>query len=191
MSDVSQAFAPVRAKLYKAPLGTNLSTITGPASPLPIAFEDMGAISLSAGFSITPAGAPSRTVEREYYDDKVFFVTKSPSDDLPTFDITANESNLLVLETAFGATVDEDGLLKYAGGIPENSVIVLDLADAAASPKTMRYLMGNTGASINGSVAGSGSAKLVKWPLRFTPEPSESIDGDLFWSWASWLADAS
>jgi len=190
MSDVSMAFAPVRAKLYKAPLGTTVSGITG-TSTLPIAFDDYGALSLSAGFSITPAGSPSRTVEREYYDDRVFYVTKSPSDDLPTFDITANESNIAVLESAFGVTIDEDGLMKYAGGIPDNSVIVLDLADGAASPKTMRYLMANTGASINGSVAGSGSAKLVKWPLRFTPEPSEDLDGDLFWSWASWLADQS
>lgn len=190
MSDVSQAFAPVRAKLYKAPLGTNVSGITG-ASPLPIAFEDMGALSLSAGFSLTPAGAPSRTVEREFYDDRVFFVTKSPSDDLPTFDITANESNLAVIETAFGATVDEDGAFEYSGGIPENAMYVLDLADGAASPKTMRYLLGNTGAAINGSVAGSGSAKLLKWPLRFTPEPSEAINGNLFKSWSSWLADAS
>jgi hypothetical protein len=190
MTDVSKAFAPVRAKLYKAILGTDVSTIDG-ASSLPVALEDMGSLSLSAGFSITPAGEPSRVVEREFYDDKVFFVTKSPSDTLPTFDITANESNLLVLETAFGATVDSDGLIKYAGGIPENAVYVLDLADAAASPKTMRYLMPNAGASINGSVSGSGDAKLVKWPLRFTPEPSEDIDGDMFWSWASWLADAS
>lgn len=190
MSDVSQAFAPVRAKLYKAPLGTSVSGITG-ASSLPMAFEDMGALSLSAGFTITPAGAPSRTVEREYYDDKVFFVTKSPSDDLPTIDVTANESNLLVLETAFGGQIDEDGLLKYSGSIPENAVYVLDLADAASSPKTQRYLMPNAGGSINGSVAGSGSAKLVKWPLRFTPEPSEDIDGDLFWAWSSWLADLS
>lgn len=190
MSDVSQAFAPVRAKLYKAPLGTDVSGITG-ATALPDTFEDMGALSLSAGFSITPAGQPSRTVEREFYDDKVFFVTKSPSDDLPTFDITANESNRLVLETAFGATIDEDGLLKYAGGIPENSVVVLDLADAASSPKTQRYLIPNAGAAINGGIAGSESAKLMKWPLRFTPEPSESIEGDLFWLWSSWLADLS
>lgn len=190
MSDVSMAFAPVRAKLYKAPLGTSVAAITG-VSALPVAFVDLGAISLSAGFSITLAGSPSRTVEREFYDDKVFFVTKSPSDDLPTFDITANESNAIVLATGFGATVDEDGLMKYAGGIPENAVYVLDLADASSSPKTMRYLMPNTGGSINGSVAGSGSEKLVKWPLRFTPEPASDINGDLFWSWSSWLADLS
>lgn len=190
MSDVSQAFAPVRAKLYTADLGTDVSAITATSS-LPVAFEDYGAMSLSTGFSITPAGSPSRTVEREYYDDKVYYVTKSPSDDLPTFDLTANESNILVLETAFGATVDADGMFLYSGGIPDNRVIVLDLADAAASPKTMRYLMPNTGAGINGSVAGSGSAKLVKWPLRFTPEPSEAIGGNLFKSWASWLADLS
>lgn len=190
MSDVTQAFAPVRAKLYKAPLGTDVSGITG-ASALPPSFVDYGAVSLSAGFSITPAGQPSRTVEREFYDDRVFFVTKSPSDDLPTFDLTFNETNRAVLESAFGGEIDEDGLLKYAGGIPENECVVLDLADAAANPKTMRFLMPNTGAAINGSVAGSGSAKLLKWPLRFTPEPSEDIGGDLFWSWSSWLADAS
>lgn len=190
MSDVSQAFAPVRAKLYKAPLGTSVAAITG-ISTLPGTFEDLGALSLSAGFSITPAGSPSRTVEREYYDDKVFYVTKSPSDDLPTFDITANESNIAVIETAFGATVGSDGLLKYAGGIPENAVYVLDLADAASSPKTQRYLMPNTGGSINGSVTGSGSAKLIKWPLQFTPEPSSDINGDLFWAWSSWLVDLS
>lgn len=190
MSDVSMAFAPVRAKLYKAPLGTTLSGITG-ASALPVAFEDMGSMSLAAGYSITPAGAPSRTVEREYYDDRVFFVTKSPSDDLPTFDLTANESNLLVTETAFGVTVDADGLFKYAGGIPENAVYVLDLADAASSPKTQRYLLGNAGAAINGALTASGSAKLQKFQLRFTPEPSEDLDGDLFWSWASWLAVGS
>lgn len=190
MSDVAMAFAPVRAKLYKAPAGTSVAGITGDSALAP-AFVDIGALSLSAGFSITPAGSPTRTVEREFYDDKAFFVTKSPSDDLPTFDITANESNATVLETAFGATVDSDGLIKYAGGIPDNAVYVLDLADAAASPKTMRYLMPNTGAAINGSVTGSDSAKLLKWALRFTPEPSEDIEGDLFWSWASWLADAS
>lgn len=190
MSDVTQAFAPVRAKLYKAPLGTTVSTITG-SSSLSGLFEDMGSMSLSTGYSITPAGSPSRTVEREYYDDRVFFVTKSPSDDLPTFDLTANESNLLVTETAFGVSVDADGLFKYSGGIPENAVYVLDLADAAASPKTQRYLMPNAGAMINGALTASGSAKLQKFALRFTPEPSEDIAGDLFWSWASWLADGS
>jgi len=190
MSAVSMAFAPVRAKLYKAPLGTDVSAVTG-ASALPAAFEDMGAISLSAGFSITPAGTPGRTVEREYYDDKVFYVTKAPSDDLPTFDLTMNESNELVLATAFGATVDQDGLVKYSAGIPANAVYVLDLADTDSSPKTMRYLMPNTNAAINGSVAGSDSAKLIKWPLQFTPEPSEDIDGDLFWAWSSWLPDGS
>jgi len=190
MSDVSKAFAPVRAKLYKAPLGTDVSGITG-VSSLPIDFEDMGALSLSAGFSIAPAGEPSRTVEREFYDDQVFFVTKAPSDDLPTFDFTANETNRLVLETALAASIDAAGLLKYSGGIPENAAYVIDLADTSASPMTMRYLMPSTGATINGSVAGSGSAKLVKWPLRFTPEPSEDIDGDLFWAWSSWLADVS
>ena len=190
MSDVSQAFAPVRAKLYKAPLGTTITGITG-VSTLSAAFEDCGSMSLSAGYSITPAGQPSRTVEREFYDDKVFYVTKSPSDDLPVFDLTANESNIVVLETAFGVTIDSGGLLKYSGGIPVNAVYVLDLADAAASPKTQRFLMPNTGGSINGSVTGSGNAKLVKWPLRFTPEPSEAIAGDMFWSWASWLPDLS
>ena len=190
MSDVSMAFAPVRAKLYKAPLGTSVASITG-ISVLPASFEDMGAISLSAGFSITPAGAPSRTVEREYYDDKVFYVTKSPSDDLPTFDLTAMESNEIVLETAFGATVDAQGKVKYAAGIPPNAVYVLDLSDAGSSPKTMRYLMPNTNAAINGSVTGSDSAKLIKWPLQFTPEPSADIEGDLFWAWSSWLPDAS
>lgn len=190
MSDVSKAFAPVRAKLYTAELGTDVSGITATSS-LGVDFEDNGALSLSAGFSFTPAGSPSRTVEREYYDDQVFFVTKSPSDDLPTFDITANETNIQVIETAFGTTVDSDGSFLYFGGIPDNKVVVLDLADAAAQPKTMRYLIPNCGAQINGSVAGSGAAKLVKWPLRFTAEPSEDIDGALFKSWASWLADLS
>ena len=190
MSDVSMAFAPVRAKLYTADLGTSVSAITANSS-LPLAFTDYGSISLASGFSIAPAGAPSRTVEREYYDDKVFYVTKSPSDNLPTFDLSANESNIIVIETAFGVTVDADGMFLYSGGIPANRIIVLDLADAAASPKTQRFLMPNTGAEINGSVAGSGSAKLVKWPLRFTPEPADAIGGNLFKSWASWLADLS
>lgn len=188
MSDVSQAFAPVRAKLYTADLGTDVAAITATSTLLP-AFKDHGSISLSTGFTVTPAGAPSRTVEREYYDDKVFYVTKSPSDDLPTFDLTFNESNIEVIEAAFGTAVDEDGMFLYSGGIPANRVVVLDLADAAASPKTMRYVMPNTGAAINGSVTGSGSAKLVKWPIRFTPEPSAAIGGNLFKAWASWLAD--
>lgn len=190
MSDVSMAFAPVRAKLYKAVLGTDVSGVTG-ASALGAEFEDLGAIDLASGFSISPSGEPSRTVEREYYDDAVFYVTKSPSDDLPTFDLSMLETNALVLATALGATVDTDGLLKYTGAIPANAVYVLDLADAASSPKTQRYLMPNAVASINGSVTGSGSAKLIKWPLRFTPETSEDIDGDLFWCWSSWLADLS
>lgn len=190
MSDVSQAFAPVRAKLYTAPLGTSVSGITA-TSTLGIAFEDNGALSLSAGFSFTPAGAPSRTVEREYYDDKVFFVTKSPSDDLPTFDLTANESNAAVVENAFGVTVASDGSFSYFGGIPANKCMVLDLADADSSPKTMRYLIPNAGASINGSIATSGSAKLMKWPLRFTAEPSDDLSGAMFKSWSSWLVDGS
>ena len=190
MSDVSQAFAPVRAKLYTAPLGTSVTGITATSS-LSVSFEDNGAMSLSAGFSFTPAGSPSRTVEREYYDDQVFYVTKSPSDDLPTFDLTANESNIQVIENAFGVTVDTDGSFLYFGGIPANKVMVLDLADAASSPKTMRYLVGNAGVSINGSVATSDSTKLMKWPLRFTAEPSDAITGALFKSWASWLADLS
>lgn len=191
MSDVTQAFAPVRAKVYKAPLGTDISSITGPNVAIPNTFEDLGSISLSAGYSITPSGNPSRTVEREFYDDKVFFVTKSPSDELPTFDLTANESNRAVIETAFGVVVDEDGKIGYSGEIPENCVIIVDLADAASSPKTARYLMANTMASVNGSVTGSGSTKLQKFALRFSPEPSEDLDGDLFWAWMSWLADAS
>src|SRR5690606_17968060 len=124
--------------------------------------------------------APSRTVERGFYDDEIFFVTKSPSDDLPTVDITANESNRAVLETAFGADINEEGMFDYAGGIPENAAYVLDLADAAAVPKTLRLLLPNSSGSINGSVAGSGSAKLLKWPLQFAPEPSEDLSGKLF-----------
>jgi len=190
VSDNSMAFAPVRAKIYKAPLGTNVSGITG-VSALPSAFKDMGAMSLSAGFTITLQGAPTRTVEREFFDEQVFYVTKSASDELPTFDFTPLESNAEVLESALGVVVDEDGLMKYAGGIPENACYVIDLADGASSPKTMRYLIPNAATAINGSQSMSGSDKLLKWPIRFTAEPSEDIEGDLFWSWASWLADAS
>lgn len=192
-SDVTQAFAPVRAKLYTAPLGTSLSGITGTSS-LPIDFEDHGAISLSDGYTFTPAGAPTRTVEREFYDDGIFFVSETPSDDVPTWDITFNESNFVVVSEAFGAEVDEDGKLDYVGGIPAHKVMVLDLADAAALPKTRRYIVPDTSIAINGSVSVSGSSKLEKYPLRFSANPSSEFGGDrpvLFRVFSSWLADVS
>lgn len=192
MSDVTQAFAPVRAKLYTADLGTDVSGVTAD-SVLPEAFKDHGAISLSSGYSFTPAGAPSRTVEREFYDDQIFFVSETPSDDVPTWDITFNESNFVVVEDAFGATVDEDGKLDYAGGIPPHKVMVLDLADAAALPKTRRFLVPDTSVAINGSINPSGSTKLEKYPLRFSGNPSGVFGGGtvLFRMWSSWLADLS
>lgn len=193
MSDVTQAFAPVRAKLYTAPLGTSLTGITG-TSTLPPAFEDNGAISLSSGYSFTPAGAPSRTIEREFFDDRIFFISETPSDDVPTWDITFNESNIVVVENAFGATVDAGGALDYVGGIPPRKVMVLDLADAAASPKTRRFLIPEASVAINGSINPSGSTKLEKYPLRFSGNPSDAFGGStpaLFRMWSSWLADVS
>lgn len=191
MSDVTQAFAPVRAKLYVADLGTDINSVTG-VSAVPLDFEDLGAISLSAGFSFTPAGAPTRTVEREYYDDAVFFTTESPSDDLPTFELTFNESNVAVIETAFGVSVDPaTGEFEYAGGIPPKKCVIFDLADADSSPKTARFLIPRTGVAINGAVTGAGDQKLVKWPITFTAEPSDAIGGKLFRAWFSWLAATS
>jgi hypothetical protein len=191
MSDVSQAFAPVRAKLYTAPLGTSVSGITG-TSVLAGAFEDHGAIDLSSGYTFSPAGTPTRTIEREFYDDAIFFASETPSDDVPTWDVTFMESNIVVIEDAFGATVDEDGKLDYVGGIPPHKVMVLDLADAAASPKTRRFLIPDTSIAINGSVNPSGSKKLEKYPLRFSGNPTAAFGGTvLFRMWSSWLVDLS
>jgi len=194
MSDTAQAFAPTRAKLYTAPLGTDVSGITGD-SPLPIAFEDNGAIDLSAGYSFTPAGAPTRTIVREYWDDQIFYASEAPSDDLPTWDITFLESNISVVENAFGVSVDEDGSLVYVGGIPPHKVMVLDLADAAASPKTRRFLIPDASVAINGSVGASGNDKLTRTPIRFSANPTtgelgEGVTG-LFRMWSSWLTDGS
>jgi len=195
MSDVTQAFAPVRAKLYTAPLGTDVSTVVAHDSALPAEFEDNGAIDLSSGYSFTPAGTPTRTVEREFYDDAIFYITESPSDDVPTWDVTFLESNLYVIENAFGATVDSAGGLVYTGGIPAHKAMVLDLADAAASPKTQRFLVPDTSLAINGSINPSGNAKLQKTPLRFSANPTTGELGvgvtGLFIMWSSWLADAS
>lgn len=190
MSDVSNAFAPVRAKIYRAELGTSVAGITG-TSVLPPAFKDMGALSLSSGVSFSPAGEPTRTVVREFYDDRAFHTSKSPSDQLPTLDVTALESNREVIEAALGATIDEDGKLVYFGGIPQNACYVVDLADGSANPKTQRWLVPNGSASINGSISSAGSEKLQQWPLRLTGEPSEDIGGGLFAMWSNWLADGS
>jgi hypothetical protein len=180
----------VRAKLYTASLGTSLSGITA-SSSLPMAFEDNGAIDLKSGYAFSPAGAPTRTVEREFYDDQVFFVSESPSDDLPYWDITFNESNIVVVENAFGVSVDEDGKLVYLGGIPPHKVMVLDLADTASSPKSQRFLIADASVAINGNINPNGSAKLQKTPLRFTAYPSSDLEGGMFAMWSSWLADAS
>lgn len=194
MSDVSQAFAPVRAILHTAPLGTDVSTVTGTGA-LPAEFTNNGAIDLATGYSFTPAGTPTRTVTREYYDDQIFHSTETPSDDLPTWDITFLESNLTVVQNAFGAEVEEDGSLVYVGGIPEHKVMVLDLADGAASPKTRRFLVPDTSIALNGSVNPSGSSKLEKYPIRFSGNPTTGELGvgvtGLFRMWSSWLVDAS
>jgi hypothetical protein len=184
------AFAPVRAKLYLADLGTDVSSITG-TSVVPASFNDLGAISLSSGYAFNPAGAPTRTVEREFYDDQAFFVSESPSDDLPYWDITFDESNIDVIEAGFGVTIDEDGKLRYLGGIPPHKCMIFDAADAAASPKTQRSLVPDVSISINGSVNPQGSAKLQKYPLRFTANPTEALDGAMFDQWSSWLTDQS
>lgn len=194
MSDVTQAFAPVRAILHTAPLGTDVSSVAGTGA-LPGAFTNNGAIDLATGYSFTPAGTPSRTVVREFYDDQIFYTSETPSDDVPTWDITFLESNLTVVENAFGATIDEDGSLVYVGGIPLHKVMVLDLADGAASPKTRRFLVPDTSIALNGSINPSGSEKLEKYPLTFSANPTtgelgEDITG-LFRMWSSWLVDLS
>lgn len=191
MSDVTQAFAPVRAKLYTAPSGTSVSAITG-SSTLPGTFEDNGAIDLSSGYSFTPAGAPTRTVEREFYDSAIFFISETPSDDVPTWDLTFLESNIAVVENAFGVEVDSDGSLVYAGGIPPHKVMVLDLADAASSPKTRRFIIPDASVAINGSINPSGQTQLEKYPLRFTANPTDAFGGTgLFKMISNWLADLS
>jgi len=196
MSGVSQAFAPVRAKLYTAVLGTDVSAIDGDTlmSGLP-AFEDHGAIDLSAGYSFTPAGVPTRTVEREFWDSEIFYVSESPSDDVPTWDITFLENNVYVIQDAYGATVDENGALVYDGGIPAHRVTVLDLADVAAVPKTRRFIIPDTSVAINGSINPSGQSHLEKIPIRFSANPTTGELGvgvtGLFKMISSWLVDAS
>lgn len=199
MSDVTKAFAPVRAIVHTAPLGTDVSTIAGTGA-LPVAFEDNGAIDLSTGYAFTPAGAPSRTVERQFHDDTIFYSSETPSDDVPTIDITFMEHNIVVMENAYGVTIDtEDGSLVYVGGIPPHKCMVLDLADGATSPKTQRILIPDTSIAINGSVNPSGSAKLQKFPLRFSANPitgslgvgTDANTNGLLRIWSSWLVDAS
>lgn len=198
MSDVTQAFAPVRAIVHTAPLGTDVSSIAGTGA-LPPAFVNYGAISLDAGYSFTPAGAPSRTVIREFFDDRIFFVSETPSDDVPMWDITFMEQNKHVIEAAFDATIDEDGALLFVGGIPRHKVMVLDLADGAATPKTRRCLVPDTSIAINGSINPSGKDKLEKIPIRLSSNPYTGSFGvgsttdktGLFRMWSSWLVDAS
>lgn len=196
MSDTTQAFAPVRAKLYTAPLGTDVSSVVAVDSAIPAGFTDNGAIDLATGYSFTPAGTPSRTIEREFWDDAIFFVSESPSDDVPMWDITMLESNAIVIANAFGATIDtDDGSLVYAGGIPPHKAMILDLADAAASPKTQRFLVPDASVAINGSINPSGSQKLQKYPMKFSANPTTGELGvditGLFRMWSSWLVDAS
>lgn len=191
--DVSQAFAPVRASLSTAPLGTSVLSIVGTGA-LGASFTDHGSIDLSTGYSFTPAGTPTRTTYRSFWDREIFHVSETPSDDSPMWDVVFNESNITVIEEAFGATVDANGRLVYVGGIPAHKVMVMDLADASGL-KTRRFVVPDTSIALNGSINPTGDKDLETYPLQFAANPTtgalEAGVTGLFAMWSNWLADAS
>jgi hypothetical protein len=191
--DTSMAFAPVRASLSTAPLGTSVLSIVGTGA-LPVTFEDHGSIDLATGYSFTPAGTPTRSIYRSYWDREIFHVSETPSDDSPTWDVVFYESNIVVIEEAFGATIDATGKLVYVGGIPDHRVMVLDLADASGL-KTRRFVVPDTSIALNGSINPTGDKDLETYPLQFSANPTTGALGTgvtgLFAMWSSWLINLS
>ena len=191
--DTSMAFAPVRASLSTAPLGTSVLSITG-SGALPGTFEDHGSIDLSTGYSFKPAGVPTRTTYRSFWNREIFHVSETPSDDSPMWDLTFNESNFIVIEEAFGATLDANGRLVYVGGIPPHKVMVLDLADASGV-KTRRFVVPDTSVALNGSINPTGAKDLETYPIQFSANPTTNAlavgETGLFAMWSNWLTAAS
>lgn len=188
MSHVALAFAPVRANVYVAPVGTT-GPVDGATVPAGFFGGYLGAVDLAAGFTLAPSGTPTRTIVREMYDDQVFFVDKAPSDDLPNFGFTFLESGKQVVQTALGVAIDASGAYVFTGKIQANVAVVIDLADASATPKLMRYYLPNASPALSGNATASGADKLLRWPLQFVPEPATELSGALYKSWSSWEPD--
>jgi len=191
MSDPTMSFAPVVANLYLAPLGTSISTIISYDTSLPGAFIDLGAINLDGRYPWTPPGTPTRTVVRQVNDSAIWYVSETPSDDTGHWNLTMLESNIAVMEAAYGVEIDEDGTFVNYGGLPVHWVGVLDTASADAVPKKRRVIAPDLSIALSGAVGGDKSNPLETYPLQLSPNPSSVLAGGSFKSMNSWLADLS
>lgn len=185
-TNADNGFAPVTLAVFRAPAGTTAPT-SATAAPGG-SFVDLGALSLEDGYEFTLPGEGDKTTEKAFVNGgTVFYTSRTPSDDLPTWKFTLMETSKATVEFMFGVTVTQtatDGSFVWKSAVPVAQALILDLVDGKGAAQR-DFLPAGSVASVD-AITIAGTDRLQKAVVTIEADFNQALGGN-FKRWSTLL----